>query len=236
MMKTVFISMFFGGILFLVGCQQDALELDQTDIIMENVSMTHKLTHPDHYVCSDADFDVAINGDEMSLSFQGEVFMLTAVDSPRGRAFKAEGQSGDILFSQLGDRTALRIQGKTYLRCQKQGAVAIADIDLSGLEGHEWVVEDLNGGGVIDFTRATLNFDGQTVSGSTSCNSYKASYEIRNGLLYVGLLATTRKACPPAIMAQEQKFISILSSPLSMQLDEKGILRLIGDRGSIRAL
>ena len=73
------------------------------------------------------------------------------------------------------------------------------------LQGREWVVEDINGKGIIDRSRATLNFgaDGR-VSGRSSCNNYTAQYTLTGEGLTVSKAAGTMMACEPALMQQEQ--------------------------------
>lgn len=74
------------------------------------------------------------------------------------------------------------------------------------LEGREWVVEDIGGAGVIDRVRATATFADGQVTGSTSCNRYRGPYSIKAGVMTIGPLAGTLRACPEAVMAQEARF------------------------------
>lgn len=84
---------------------------------------------------------------------------------------------------------------------------------LNLLTGREWVIDDIDGGGVIDTARTTVIFgeDG-TVSGNAGCNSFSGSYQLDHGALRVGPLAVTRKMCFPALMDQEGKFLAILEA------------------------
>ncbi|MFC5585746.1 META domain-containing protein [Nitratireductor kimnyeongensis] len=76
----------------------------------------------------------------------------------------------------------------------------------------EWVVEDIDGRGIIDSSRVSLTFAGNgSVSGRASCNSYSANWTEENGKLTLGPAATTKMACAEALMDQEQKFLSILT-------------------------
>lgn len=75
----------------------------------------------------------------------------------------------------------------------------------------EWVVEDVGGRGVMDFARATVNFDAQgRLWGLGTCNNYTGSYERTGDTISVGPLAVTNKACPEAMMRQEDALLKIL--------------------------
>lgn len=95
------------------------------------------------------------------------------------------------------------------------------------LIGPEWVVEDINNGGIIDASRATLNFaeDGR-VFGRASCNTYNAQYALTREGLTFGMAATTRMACAPALMQQEQRFLDALAGAVRFEIDETGALIL----------
>lgn len=100
------------------------------------------------------------------------------------------------------------------------------------LQGPAWTVEALDGDGLPERPPATLNFgaDGR-VAGSASCNRYTAAYVLTGETLSVRGAATTRRACTPALMAQEQRFLAALQSVQRFELDPGGTLRLLGERG-----
>ncbi|WP_425409604.1 META domain-containing protein [Hyphococcus sp.] len=119
--------------------------------------------------------------------------------------------------------------------------VAIGERTLQGcggdtsalLVGGDWVVEDISGAGVIDMARTYIAFteDGR-ISGSGGCNSFSGSYEIGGEGVSFGPVASTKRACPPAIMNQERKFFDVLSTVSNFQRDDDGALRLLGDNGA----
>lgn len=100
------------------------------------------------------------------------------------------------------------------------------------LTGAEWVVEDINGAGVIDNSHASLLFgeDG-TLSGSGSCNRYGARYTLKGARLTIASPAATLMACAPALMDQERKFFDALSKASSYAIDETGALVLTAPDG-----
>jgi heat shock protein HslJ/uncharacterized lipoprotein YbaY len=105
------------------------------------------------------------------------------------------------------------------------------------LQGAEWVVEDLRGGGVVDRSRATLAFaaDGR-VSGRGSCNRYTASYSLTGEGMAISKPASTMMACAPALMQQEQRFFDLLAQAQRFTIDADGALVLhAADGGTITA-
>ncbi len=112
--------------------------------------------------------------------------------------------------------------------------VLFGDLHLSGcggnsqslLTGDEWIVEDINRQGIIDASRITLQFDKSgRLHGRASCNQYTTTYELTEQI-DIGQAITTRKACAPALMNQEQRFLTLLADVIQIDFDEKGALLL----------
>lgn len=134
------------------------------------------------------------------------------------------------------DSTLLVDPGQTHTDL---GMVTLVQVSAEqpALAGGAWLVEDINGQGVMDILQTTLAFDdaGQ-VSGNAGCNRYSGTYTLNDGTLQLGPLALTRKACPPAITNQEQKFLATVAGPLAVAFDATGALILTGADGmSLRA-
>ena len=105
------------------------------------------------------------------------------------------------------------------------------------LQGTEWVVEDIGGAGIVDRSRATLNFapDGR-VSGNASCNTFRATYAVDGDRLTISRAITTRMACAPALMQQESRLLAVLAGVRTFDLSRDGTLTLrSGDGASVRA-
>ncbi len=121
-------------------------------------------------------------------------------------------------------RVSVDIRGETLKGCGGKPAAL-----LSG----EWMVEDIGGGGVIDNSHVTLSFsaDGR-LAGLGTCNNYSAAYTLGPEGLSIGPVAATKKACPPALMTQEQKFFQMLTKTQRFQIDETGALILSGGGGA----
>jgi heat shock protein HslJ len=100
------------------------------------------------------------------------------------------------------------------------------------LTGDEWIVEDINRQGIIDASRITLQFDESgRLHGRASCNQYTTTYELTEQI-DIGQAITTRKACAPALMNQEQRFLTLLADVIQIDFDEKGALLLSTADGS----
>jgi heat shock protein HslJ len=86
--------------------------------------------------------------------------------------------------------------------------------------GSVWLAEDIGGRGVIDIAQSTVSFvSTDRVSGSGGCNRYSGPVAINGAALSFGALATTRRACPPALMNQESKFLAALADARSFAFD-----------------
>ena len=97
----------------------------------------------------------------------------------------------------------------------------------TALLGEEWVVEDIGARGVIDYARATMLFgqDGR-LSGNTSCNSYFADYKVDGAMLQIENAGVTKRACAPAVMDQESRFLNLFNAVNSYHIDGTGALLL----------
>lgn len=104
------------------------------------------------------------------------------------------------------------------------------------LQGGEWVVEDINGGGIIDRSRVTLNFwqDGR-VTGRSSCNNFMGQYQLTGEGLSISQIAGTRMACAPSLMEQEQRVLANLQAIQGFDFDQTGALLLRSAEGSLKA-
>lgn len=100
---------------------------------------------------------------------------------------------------------------------------------ISGsLAGGSWVVEDVNGGGVIDDARLDMTFDVTElrVSGHAGCNSFSGSFVETGAVVQFGPLMTTRKMCAPSLMDLEGKLLSALQATTSVAYDATGAATL----------
>jgi heat shock protein HslJ len=103
------------------------------------------------------------------------------------------------------------------------------------LSGSEWLLEDLDGTGVIDNAQATLSFPEKgKIAGKGSCNRFFGTADISGDHLKFGALGSTRMACPEAIMNQESKYLAALQA--SQRFEWKDPYLLIYYTGSEKPL
>lgn len=88
------------------------------------------------------------------------------------------------------------------------------------LTEHRWLAEDIGGGGVIDNAQTTLAFSSEgRAEGSGGCNQFSGPVSVDGEAMTFGHIASTRKACVPALLDQEQKFLIALAGTRSYSLD-----------------
>lgn len=131
----------------------------------------------------------------------------------------------------LGRLTVMGADGVGFVAVPALSAKAA--LDPAVLLGAEWVVEDINRGGVIDNSRLTLVFgaDGK-VSGSDNCNRFNGTYTVDGSKLTLSPLASTRRACiGEAVAGQARKYMGALGGELNWTITAAGALELTGDEG-----
>ena len=121
------------------------------------------------------------------------------------------------------------------------------------LAASHWQVESIDRAGIIDFSHVTLNVnsngDTSRVSGSTGCNQFTGALDVDEAdtvfsnkssaeSFSTDKLILTKKACAPALMKQEQRFIEMLAASASYSIVENTWLVLYdsSDNETIRAI
>jgi heat shock protein HslJ len=100
---------------------------------------------------------------------------------------------------------------------------------IQPLEGTQWWVEDIGGRGVVDASHTTIAFVNEGgVSGDTGCNRYHGTYVQEGKAVSFGPMAGTRRACPEALMNQEQRFYAAMGQVVSWRIDAADRLLLVG--------
>jgi putative lipoprotein len=91
--------------------------------------------------------------------------------------------------------------------------------------GTEWLLEDLNGTGVVDGVQTTLKFDAaDRISGSAGCNRYFATVQIEGADFKVGPIGSTKMMCPPAVSDQETAFFKSLENAQRFRFEDSFLL------------
>ena len=110
------------------------------------------------------------------------------------------------------------------------GAPLVFDLEPKPvLEGAKWEVTGFNNGrqavvGTVPGTRLTLSFKDGTLSGSSGCNTFRASYKAEENRIIVGPALATRKMCSgKGVMEQERQFLAALETAVKWDIS-RGML------------
>jgi heat shock protein HslJ len=98
-------------------------------------------------------------------------------------------------------------------------------------------VSELDGEPVLEQSRITLAFEDGQVSGLASCNRYVADWSRPSpSVIRIGLPRSTLRACAPAVMDQERRFLGLLERLRSIRMNGPGELVLQTPQGeTVRA-
>ena len=84
-------------------------------------------------------------------------------------------------------------------------------IPRDALNGTAWTLTSLDNTLPLKGRKLTIDFAEGKFSGSSGCNSYGGSYEIKGEKISTGSIAMTMMACvDPGVMEQEQTFLEYL--------------------------
>lgn len=97
--------------------------------------------------------------------------------------------------------------------------------DASKLEGHTWVLTNYNDIPSIASHQPTLLLEDGQVSGTTGCNHYGGSYQIKGDSIHFEALFNTEMACldPQGLMEQEQVYLGLLRVANRFEINELGL-------------
>ncbi|HEX5826918.1 MAG TPA: META domain-containing protein, partial [Candidatus Limnocylindrales bacterium] len=115
-----------------------------------------------------------------------------------------------------GDTLTLAKGGVTLELLDEQ--VAVPD---QALEGTEWTVTGVRTADAMTSYGATasLRFADGTVTVNAGCNSGQGSYELGEGTITFGPVATTKKACEEPAMQLEAAVLAVLSGEATYAID-----------------
>ncbi|MBB5021481.1 heat shock protein HslJ [Desulfurispira natronophila] len=102
------------------------------------------------------------------------------------------------------------------------------------LRGVEWQVTHLKGDPLSRGIQMTLQFTEEgLVRGTAGCNTYMGTFRLTGERMLISDLATTKMACDPETMAQEQLFLSLLIDAYRFFVTGDGELELFTASGPI---
>ncbi|MEP1215240.1 MAG: META domain-containing protein [Marinobacter sp.] len=166
-----------------------------------------------------------------------ELSYETIQRSATGRTFRAQGEG--VLISLVTARqlchdsmTGMPYPNQVRLKVNGDPFRGCGGDPEEMLQGAEWVVEDIDGAGIIDSSRVTIDFmAANRVAGSASCNQFRGDWKLTGEGLGFTRIAATKKACAPALMEQESRFLSVLSDITRFDIGRHGELLLISSDG-----
>jgi heat shock protein HslJ len=79
----------------------------------------------------------------------------------------------------------------------------------------------------------SATFTDDTVGGSTGCNRFTAPYTIDGDALEIGMIATTRMACPPPADAVERAYLAALGRVAAWHLDGSQLVLADDDHNEV---
>lgn len=184
--------------------------------------------------CGKQEIAVRANAEQAELTVGAKRYLLQAQRSASGARYASSAYPGTSYWSK-GDGGMLMVDGQAYPECATLAATTPVIAPAEGgpprdLTVREWVVESIDGRGVVDNSRTTMTFDpaGQ-IAGRAGCNRYTGSYKLQGARFEVKGVATTRMICVPALMDQETRFLGLLERVSSLQLQRDGRLELRTD-------
>ncbi len=125
--------------------------------------------------------------------------------------------TGTFSWAITGDRLTLTGGSGAPLTFEKEAAAT--------LEGGSWEVTGFNNGrqavvSPMANTALSIAFANGTATGQAGCNTFRATYSSTGpDSISIGPVATTRKMCDDAVMAQERQFLKALESATTWKFD-----------------
>lgn len=98
--------------------------------------------------------------------------------------------------------------------------------DPADLEGDTWVLTQmLNADGESEIVDVGVNaeFDGSTMSGVSGCNRYNTGYEAAGNEISFGPIAGTQMACPEPQMSVETRFLQLLETVGTFEVEGRSM-------------
>jgi heat shock protein HslJ len=98
--------------------------------------------------------------------------------------------------------------------------------DPAALEGKSWILNQMlaeGGQTEIVVVVVSASFDGTTISGSSGCNSYQASYAASGNEISFGPIAGTQMACPDAESSTEARYLQLLQGVATFETSGRSL-------------
>jgi heat shock protein HslJ len=101
------------------------------------------------------------------------------------------------------------------------------------IEGRDWVATALEGDPVPAGVSAGFTFDGETISGSSGCNTFNGPLQVDGDAFAIGAqMATTLRACGDPADQFELRYLRALQNAIRVEVSGEN-LSLFGPDGSV---
>lgn len=126
------------------------------------------------------------------------------------------------------DTVTVTVDGVTHRGCGG------GTVTPGTLANSHWLIEAIDGEMVFERSYF-LEFGPERLAGQAGCDRFSGNYGREGNRLDVGLVATTRRACPEPGMGHERRVLAILGAPLTVSVPDEGdAMILTGSAGSLR--
>mgnify|MGYP000924652453 CR=1 FL=1 len=159
-------------------------------------------------------------------SFNGERYVTDRLTVDVTHVPCADGMSD----RRYADSVMVMVDGRELRGC---GGAVLAPAQLADTR---WRIVSIAGTMAVEGTATELAFAEGRLTGSAGCNRLNAPYRNDSRTLTVGPVASTRMACPPALMAQENGLLTMLGQPLTIRLTPNGRLLLTAPNSDVIVL
>lgn len=178
------------------------------------------------YLCGPAFARATFSDGHATLDVEHRRYPLKPVRSASGARYAVDQPPVELWEHQ--DEATITVDGERLPTC-----VLVSQADLMPFLIHrEWVVEDVDRGGIIDSSRITMSFSADgTLAGLAGCNAYSGHYTLEGSNLTMSPLISTRKACAPALMNQEAAFLAALQHAVRAAPGDHGALVIESSAG-----
>jgi heat shock protein HslJ len=134
----------------------------------------------------------------------------------------------DVALDQAADRGWVLVDMAEDWKTVFSNLKETNAVTLDAIVGPTWTLVSINGENVVDQSNASMILGaGGKVAGNAGVNRFSGTAEIEGNQISFGPLVTTRRAGPPALMAQESMFLKAMSEVVAMQLAVDGTLKLV---------
>jgi heat shock protein HslJ len=129
----------------------------------------------------------------------------------------------------------MKILLSLLLTCTTALAMETNQLTTATLPGSAWQVTTFAGQTPLADHPITFEFDTEgNIAGDASCNRFGGSCSVDGDKIEVGPLRSTRRACEPEVMQQEQKFLALIGAVTTWSMDGEELV-LTAPEGEIKA-